>query len=125
MGQTIKVANSAKEISKEHTVYATNTRIPYKYSREILVSPTNHREIFTDTEYPRVTYTRKNINSNPFVDTADSMIGENRQPDPPAPGFPGFLSPQLPRTIKHLAGRRTGQTEQDEETDRGVLFCLR
>ena len=73
-------------------------RIPYKYSREVLVSPSKHQDTFlTDNAYPRVTYTRKNINSNPFVDSADSMIRDNCQPETPVEGYPGFLSPQLSR----------------------------
>eukprot|EP00092_Neocalanus_flemingeri_P015482 GFUD01016759.1.p1 GENE.GFUD01016759.1~~GFUD01016759.1.p1 ORF type:complete len:225 (-),score=68.34 GFUD01016759.1:127-801(-) len=127
--QNIKVANCV-ESSKEQTVYATNTRIPYKYSREILVSPTNHQETFlTDFEYPRVTYTRKNINSNPFIDSADSMTGENCQPDPPSPGCPGFLSPQLARktypeqTNTLPAGGRARQIRTRKLSEELIFAC--
>merc|ERR1712059_124617 len=45
--ETVKVAKSEQQESRtEHTVFADNTRIPYKYSREVLVSPSKHQDTF-------------------------------------------------------------------------------
>ena len=69
-------------------------RIPYKYTKQVFVSPSNHqRTVVVDKEYPRVSYTKKSINSNPFIDPSDSL-GQNT---PLVEGYPGFLSPQLGR----------------------------
>jgi len=90
----LQVAKCKKESSEEQTVYATNTRIPYKYTKQVFVSPSNHqRTVVVDKEYPRVSYTKKSINSNPFIDPSDSL-GQNT---PLVEGYPGFLSPQLGR----------------------------
>jgi len=94
----LTVVSCEKERCEEQTVFATNTRTPYKYSREVIVSPTKHQKSFlTEDEYPHVTITRKNINSNPFIDSADLMSRDTCQPDPPVQGYPGLLSPQLHR----------------------------
>ena len=75
-------------------------RIPYEYSKEVLT--------------PRLTYSRRTVNSNPFIDSAESMTSENHSwiPDSPAEGTQGFMSPQLVRKTQTLPVRQKKMTEE-------------
>jgi len=96
----LKVKNCMVENSKKHRVIATNSRIPYEYSKEVLT--------------PRLTYSRRTVNSNPFIDSADSMPSESHSwiPDSPLEGTQSFLSPQLTRKTQTLPVRQRKTTEE-------------
>jgi len=90
----LKVKNCMVENSKKHRVIANNSRIPYEYSKEVLT--------------PRLTYSRRTVNLNPFIDSADSMPSESHSwiPDSPLEGTQSFLSPQLTRKTQTLPVRQ-------------------
>ena len=75
-------------------------RIPYEYSKEVLT--------------PRLTYSRRTVNSNPFIDSADSMPSESHSwiPDSPLEGTQSFFSPQLTRKTQTLPVRQRKTTEE-------------
>jgi len=95
----LKVENCFVENSKKHRVIAANSRIPYEYSKKVLT--------------PRLTYSRRTVNSNPFIDSADSMMSENHSwiPDSPAEGTQDFMSPQLARKTQTHPVRQKKMTE--------------